>query len=71
MLPTQIALKWLLDQDNVAAIPKASSKTNQLANLASLKVELDDDDRALIAALPKRERQVSPDFAPVWDAFDR
>jgi len=69
--PTQIALKWLLDQDNVAAIPKANSKTNQLANLASLKVELDDDDRALIAALPKRERQVSPDFAPVWDAFDR
>lgn len=71
MLPTQVALKWLLDQDNVAAIPKASSKTNQLANLASLNVQLDDDDRALIAALSKRERQVSPDFAPVWDAFDR
>lgn len=71
VLPTQVALKWLLDQDNVAAIPKASSKTNQLANLAALNVELDDDDRALIAALSKRERQVSPDFAPVWDAFDR
>ncbi|WP_085712237.1 MULTISPECIES: aldo/keto reductase [unclassified Pseudomonas] len=71
VLPTQVALKWLLDQDKVAAIPKASSKTNQLANLASLNVELDDDDRALIAALSKRERQVSPDFAPVWDAFDR
>lgn len=71
VLPTQIALKWLLDQPNVAAIPKASSKANQLANLASLKVELDDEDRALIAALPKNQRQVSPDFAPVWDAFDR
>jgi len=71
VLPTQVALKWLLDQPNVAAIPKASSKTNQLANLASLQVELDDDDRALIAALSKRERQVSPDFAPVWDSFDR
>ncbi|WP_248740477.1 aldo/keto reductase [Pseudomonas kribbensis] len=71
VLQTQIALKWLLDQDNVAAIPKASSRTNQLANLASLNVELDDDDRALIAALSKRERQVSPAFAPVWDAFDR
>jgi 2,5-diketo-D-gluconate reductase B len=71
VLPTQIALKWLLDQPNVAAIPKASSKANQLANFAALDVSLDDDDRALIAALSKRERQVSPDFAPVWDAFDQ
>lgn len=70
-LPTQVALKWLLDQPNVAAIPKASSEANQLANLASLEVQLDDEDRALIAGLSKRERLVSPDFAPVWDAFDR
>ena len=71
VLPTQVALKWLLDQPNIAAIPKASSEANQLANLASLDVQLDDEDRALIAGLSKRERQVSPDFAPVWDAFDR
>ena len=71
VLPTQVALKWLLDQPNVAAIPKASSQANQLANLAALEVNLDDEDRALIAGLPKRERQVNPDFAPVWDAFDR
>ena len=70
VLPTQVALKWLLDQPNVAAIPKASSESNQLANLAALDVRLDDEDRALIASLSKRERQVSPDFAPVWDAFD-
>ncbi|MGH8346916.1 MAG: aldo/keto reductase, partial [Pseudomonas sp.] len=70
VLPTQVALKWLLDQPNVAAIPKASSESNQLANLAALDVQLDDEDRALIASLSKRERQVSPDFAPVWDAFD-
>ena len=71
VLPTQVALKWLLDQPNVAAIPKASSQANQLANLAALEVNLDDEDRALIAGLFKRERQVNPDFAPVWDAFDR
>ena len=71
VLPTQVALQWLLEQDNVAAIPKASSKANQLANLAALEVNLDDEDRALIASLSKRERQVSPDFAPVWDAFDQ
>jgi len=70
VLPTQVALKWLLDQPNVAAIPKASSEANQRANLASLNVRLDDEDRRLIAGLSKRERQVNPDFAPVWDAFD-
>jgi 2,5-diketo-D-gluconate reductase B len=59
--------KWLLDQPNVAAIPKA----NQLANLQALDVTLDDEDRKLIACLSKRERQVNPDFAPVWDAFDQ
>ena len=69
-LPTQVALKWLLDQPNVAAIPKASSEANQRANLAALDVQLDDEDRRLIAGLSKRERQVNPDFAPVWDAFD-
>lgn len=71
VLPTQVALKWLLDQSNVAAIPKASSEVNQLTNLAALEVNLDDQDLALIAGLSKRERQVSPDFAPAWDAFDR
>ncbi len=71
VLPTQVALKWLLDQPNVAAIPKASSKANQIANLEAFAVNLDDQDRALIAGLSKRERQVNPDFAPVWDAFDR
>ncbi|WP_433768875.1 aldo/keto reductase [Pseudomonas putida] len=70
VLPTQVALKWLLDQPNVAAIPKASSEANQRANLAALDVQLDDEDRRLIAGLSKRERQVNPDFAPVWDAFD-
>jgi 2,5-diketo-D-gluconate reductase B len=34
-------------------------------------VNLDNEDRTLIDGLSKRERQVNPDFAPVWDAFDR
>src|SRR3954464_537899 len=40
VLPTQVALKWLLDQPNVAAIPKASSRKNQSSNLASFNVQL-------------------------------
>ncbi|WP_321803176.1 aldo/keto reductase [Burkholderia sp. BCC1993] len=67
VLPSQVALKWLLDQPNVAAVPKAAGQRNQLANLASLDVNLDDADRALIAGLPKNQRLVSPAFAPQWD----
>jgi 2,5-diketo-D-gluconate reductase B len=68
VLPSQVALKWLLDQDGVAAIPKASSRDNQLANLAALTVQLDDEDRAAIAGLPKDQRVVSPPFAPDWNS---
>ncbi|CAM4110780.1 2,5-diketo-D-gluconic acid reductase B [Pseudomonas reidholzensis] len=68
VLPSQVALKWLLDQDGVAVIPKASSRENQLANLAALDVPLDAQDRALIAGLPKDQRVVSPEFAPDWNS---
>jgi 2,5-diketo-D-gluconate reductase B len=63
----QVALKWLLDQDGVAAIPKASRAESQQANLDALKLKLDDDDRKAIAGLPKDKRLVSPGFAPAWD----
>lgn len=63
----QVALKWLLDQDGVAAIPKASRAESQQANIEALKLHLDDDDRRKIAALPKTQRFVNPPFAPAWD----
>ncbi|WP_076862794.1 aldo/keto reductase [Bradyrhizobium mercantei] len=63
----QVALKWLLDQDGVAAIPKASRAESQQANLDALKVKLDDADRKAIAALRKDMRCVNPGFAPAWD----
>ena len=63
----QVALKWLLDQDGVAAIPKASRKESQRANLDALNVGLDEEDRRAIAGLPKDRRCVNPGFAPAWD----
>ena len=63
----QVALKWLLDQDGVAAIPKASRAESQRANLDALQVGLDDEDRQAIAGLPKDMRLVNPGFAPAWD----
>jgi 2,5-diketo-D-gluconate reductase B len=65
--PAQVALKWLLDQDGVAAIPKAGRRESQQGNLDALKIALDDEDRSTIAALPKDQRFVNPAFAPHWD----
>ena len=63
----QVALKWLLDQDGVGAIPKAARRESQQANFDALKVRLDDDDRKKIAGLPKNKRYVDPGFSPAWD----
>src|SRR5215475_1380097 len=63
----QVALKWLLDQPGVAAIPKASRRDSQKSNLDALNVRLDDEDRERIARLPRNRRCVNPGFAPAWD----
>jgi 2,5-diketo-D-gluconate reductase B len=65
----QMAVAWLLDQNGVIVIPKASRSESQKANLDALGIKLDDEDRAAIAALPKDQRFVRPPFAPEWDAL--
>ncbi|MGY2288279.1 aldo/keto reductase [Pseudomonas sp. SDO528_S397] len=63
----QVALAWLREQ-GVVAIPKARGRERQQANLDSLRLRLDDEDREAIARLPKDQRFVQPPFAPQWDA---
>ena len=65
--PAQVAIGWLLDQENVAAIPKSSRREGQKENLGALDLRLDQTDRAAIEALPKGRRCVNPGFAPAWD----
>ncbi len=47
----QVTLRWLIDQDGVAAIPKAASRAHLAANLDIFDFTLGPDDRAAIAAL--------------------
>jgi 2,5-diketo-D-gluconate reductase B len=65
----QMPVAWLLDQEGVIVIPKAVRPESQKANLDALDTQLDDEDRAAIAALPKDQRFVRPPFAPEWDAL--
>lgn len=64
----QVVLRWLLDEsDQLAVIPKATSRDHALDNLGAVNVFLDDDDRAAIVALDRNERQVDPPWAPAWE----
>jgi len=65
----QVAIAWLLDQDGVIAIPKAQRPESQQSNLDALNIRFDDEDRAVIAALPRDQRYVTPPFAPDWNAL--
>jgi 2,5-diketo-D-gluconate reductase B len=66
--PAQVALRWLLDQTGVAAIPKAASHENRVANLAALELTpLTYEERARVDALARGRRFVNPSFAPQWD----
>jgi len=66
----QAALAWLLRQDGVAAIPKATRPESQRANLEALALaeRLTEEDVAELDALPKDQRFVNPGFAPDWTA---
>lgn len=64
----QVALRWLLDQPNVAAIPKASSHARRAENIDVFDFALTDEERAAIAGLSRRRlRTGDPPWAPRWD----
>ncbi|WP_206443136.1 aldo/keto reductase [Candidatus Protofrankia californiensis] len=64
----QIALRWLLDQPNVAVIPMAPRHDWRIENWQALDFALSAEERAEIDALSKDRRTVNPSFAPNWDA---
>ena len=65
---SQIALRWLIQQDQVATVPKASTPEKRRKNLAIFDFELDPEDLKSIARLDKDQRFVDlPGIAPEWD----
>lgn len=63
----QVALRWLIQQENVCAIPKATSVEHQEANLDIFDFELSDEEMESISDLAENDRKVDPDFGPEWD----
>ncbi len=64
--PGQVALRWLLDQDGVAVIPR-SSNLDHVADNLGIGLDLSDDQRRRLDALPKDRRLIDPSSAPDWD----
>jgi diketogulonate reductase-like aldo/keto reductase len=64
----QIILRWLIQQDNVLAIPKSSNEEHMASNFSIFDFELTSEDMETIFKLRHaNDRQVNPDFAPAWD----
>ncbi|GAB7118390.1 aldo/keto reductase [Natrinema sp. JCM 9743] len=61
----QVSLAWAREK-GVTAIPKATGEDHIEDNLASLTVELDQDDIDTIDAIDETSREVDPDFGP-WN----
>ncbi len=63
----QVTLRWLVQQDNVAAIPKAASAEHREANAAVAEFELTDDEMTRVHALNRDERLIDPADGPDWE----
>ena len=67
--PGQVALRWLVQQEGVCAIPKSGREAHARANFAIFDFALSDAEMAEIAGLARPDgRLVDPaGLAPVWD----
>jgi diketogulonate reductase-like aldo/keto reductase len=65
--PAQVALRWLVQQPGVAAIPKASSTARLRENLEALDLELTEDEMRAVSSLDEDLRVVNSSHAPSWE----
>lgn len=67
--PPQVALRWLVQQDGVIAIPKTATPARLVENLAVFDFALDDDEMAAIGNIGTRAGRVvhNEAWAPAWD----
>jgi diketogulonate reductase-like aldo/keto reductase len=63
----QVALRWLVQQEKVVAIPGAVNVEQLRENLKVLDVELTADEMSAISALARGTRVVNPPHGPAWD----
>jgi diketogulonate reductase-like aldo/keto reductase len=65
--PIQVTLRWLIQQERVAAVPKAGQPEHRLANIDIFDFELSSSEMEAIHDLSRKERLVDPVDGPEWD----
>ncbi len=64
----QVVLRWLIQQDSVVAIPKASNHEHIVSNFNIFDFELSESEIYTISTLARNDgRIINPGFAPEWD----
>ena len=64
----QIALRWLIEQEGVAAVPKAANREHAATNIDIFDFQLAPEDHAAIERLASGNRLVEfPGWSPDWD----
>jgi diketogulonate reductase-like aldo/keto reductase len=64
----QVAIRWLVQQPDVIAIPRSSKPEHARANLDVMDFALSEDDMDRISRLGTRQgRLVNPAWSPRWD----
>jgi len=64
---TQVALRYLIQQMQVAVIPKSSDAARRRENFDLFDFQMHEPDLSEIAELNRDERLVEPDVAPAWE----
>lgn len=65
--PAQVALRWLVQQENVVAIPKAANPEHLKSNIDIFDFELSEEEMNKISGLNEKRRLINPEFAPQWE----
>ena len=63
----QVTLRWHMQQEDVAAIPRSSNNDRRKQNLDVFDFELTEEEMQGIFAKRGNERLINPEFAPAWD----
>lgn len=65
--PVQVTLRWLLAQERVSAIPKATTRDHLEQNFDVFDFSLSEEERKAIAALDRGDRGTDPPWVDDWE----
>jgi diketogulonate reductase-like aldo/keto reductase len=67
--PAQVCLRWLIQQPNVAAVPRALTEAHIADNIDVFDFSLGENDMRRVSALRRRQIRIAdpPERAPRWD----